>query len=97
MTIAVYRIDRATGVRTTVRERETVTGSPAAVFARDTRFPPCQCLRCRTREAVAPRSAWGAYLDHTCACGPCQAGTSPQTQCDTGRSLYEQARAEARR
>lgn len=94
MTLAVYRIDRATGVRTTVREEVTVTGSPAAVFARDTRFPACQCPRCR---AVAPRSAWGAYLDHTCACAPCQTATSPQTQCETARALYRQARAEARR
>lgn len=111
MTIAVYRIDRETGARTTVRERVTVVGSPAAVFAVDTTFPPCQCPRCRPRavgtivptglpapaEAGAPRSAWGAYLDHTCACDLCLAADSPNGQCDTARALYEQARAEARR
>lgn len=45
MTIAVYRINRDTGVRTTVRAEIAVEGSPASVFAVDTLLPPCQCPR----------------------------------------------------
>lgn len=56
MTIEVYRINPATGVRTCVRKRHAV--KPVKVPTLGQEYPPCICPRCSAR--VANPSTEGA-------------------------------------
>lgn len=48
ISIAVYRVDAATGRRRTVRRRRDFRGDNAGLYALTPLWPPCRCRMCRT-------------------------------------------------